>query len=73
MSYLRANKVGQMESDADTDGFEHGFRLAPVNFEATPTLDHNLDDEQLSFVLSLIELVDNLAEGEAIVVWKEIF
>lgn len=73
MSYLRARKGDQQESDPDTDGFDYGFRVPPVNFEERPTLDHSLDDEQLDFVLALIKQVNELREGEALVVWKEIF
>lgn len=36
-------------------------------------LDCNLDDEILSFVLGVIEKIDTLAEGEALVIWKEVF
>lgn len=73
MSYIVARKVDQEESDAD--GFDYGFRVAPINIEDRDknTLDSNLDDELLGFVLGLIEQVDNLSEGEALVVWKEIF
>lgn len=75
MSYIVARKVDQEESDPDTDGFEHGFRLPPVDFEDRDknALDSNLDDEILDFVLGLIKEVDELGEGEALVVWKEIF
>jgi hypothetical protein len=75
VSYIVARKVEQAESDADTDGFEHGFRIEPIDFEARGlnALDNNLDDEILSFVLDLIKQVDDLAEGEALVIWKEIF
>lgn len=75
MSYIVARKVEQMESDADTDGFEHGFRVSPIDFEDREknTLDMNLDDEVLNFVLGLIGQVEDLREGEALVVWKEVF
>lgn len=69
MSYLRANKVDQEES-AITD---EGFSLPDVVFAERPTIDCNLDDEQLDFVLALIKEVNELREGEALVVWKEIF
>jgi hypothetical protein len=74
MSYIIARKVGQMGLDI-ADDFEHGFRLEPVDIEDRDknTLDMNLDDEILGFVLGLIDQVDELAEGEALVVWKEIF
>ena len=69
MSYIRAKKVEQEEPVT----VEYGFHLQEVDFEAKPTLDRSLDDEQLDFVLALIEQVNDLAEGEALVVWKEIF
>lgn len=69
MSYIRAKKVEQEEPAA----VEHGFALPEVDFEQRPTLDMNLDDEMLDFVLDLIKQVNDLAEGEALVVWKEIF
>lgn len=63
MSYLRANKVDRERTNPFSD----------MTHVENPTLDADMDFETLNFVLSLIELVDNLAEGEAIVVWKEIF
>lgn len=69
MSYLRAKKTDQNEPVL----VDHGFALDEIDFEEEPTLDADLDSEQLSFVLCLIGLVDQLAEGEALVVWKEIF
>ncbi len=69
MSYIRAKKVEQEEPTA----VDHGFALSEVDFEDRPTLDMNLDDEMLDFVLDLIKQVNDLAEGEALVVWKEIF
>jgi hypothetical protein len=74
MSYIIARKVDQEEPHA-ADDFEYGFRLEPVNFEDRDknTLDMNLDDEILGFVLGLIAQVDELAEGEALVIWKEVF
>lgn len=69
MSYLRAKKTDQNEPVL----VDHGFALHEIDFEEEPTLDADLDSEQLSFVLCLIGLVDQLAEGEALVVWKEIF
>lgn len=73
MSYIRSKVVDQIESDADTDGFEHGFRLEPVNFEDRQGLDADLDFEILNFILGLIAQVEELSEGEALVIWKEIF
>lgn len=65
MSYIRASKV------------EHGDSRLEINLPAIQRdqadLDMNLDDEILDFVLGLIEQVNELSEGEALVVWKEIF
>lgn len=69
MSYVRADVVDQEETPA----VEHGFALPTVDFEAEHDLDMNLDDEMLDFVLALIAKVNDLREGEALVVWKEIF
>lgn len=68
MSYLRAQVVEQEESAA----VEHGFALPEIDVEKDPTVDCN-DDEQLQFVLALINHVSELGQGEALVVWKEIF
>lgn len=67
MSYLRAQLVDQ------EDDLDHCFTVRAINFEDRPTIDRDLHDEQLDFVLSLIENIDDLREGEALVVWKEIF
>lgn len=70
MSYLRAKKTDQ----EDPVTVEHGFHLPEIDFEDRPTLDSELDaDGVLSFVLGLINQVNELSEGEALVVWKEIF
>ncbi len=73
MSYIRSKKVDQLEPDVA----EHGFALPEIDFEVRGRddggLDMNLDDEVLQFVLGLIAQVDELGEGEALVVWKEIF
>lgn len=63
MSYIRAHKVKQSSTTAITD----------VVHVANPYLDYNLDDEELKFVRDLLARIDNLGEGEALVVWKEIF
>ena len=67
MSYIRAKKMdAEVNADAnlgDIQAQEYGV----------PDLDMNLDDEVFQFVLGLVEQVENLAEGEALVVWKEIF
>lgn len=71
MSYIVARRVDQEEPVA----VEHGFTVPEVDFEDREknALDMNLDDEILDFVLGLIEQVNELREGEALVVWKEIF
>jgi hypothetical protein len=71
MSYIVARKIDQEEPVA----VEHGFAVSEIDFEDREknTLDLNMDDEILDFVLGLIEQVNELAEGEALVVWKEIF
>ncbi len=63
MSYIRAHQVDR----------ERTTPFADIPRVAKPDLDCNLDDEILAFVLELIEKVDALPEGEALVVWKEIF
>ncbi len=66
MSYIRAKKVNPDEGpDSSLD-----IRVYP---EGNLDLDRNLDDEALSFVRDLIAEIDELGEGEALVVWKEIF
>lgn len=70
MSYIRAKLMEQEEPSA----VEHGFSLPEISFdEDQPTIDCNLDDEMLDFVLALIQKVNDLREDEALVVWKEIF
>ncbi|MGW0930667.1 hypothetical protein [Streptomyces sp. NPDC002644] len=59
MSYIRSNKVDEAEVESIVD--------------REPSIDASLDDEILDFVLELISEVNNLREGEALVVWKEIF
>jgi len=73
MSYIVARKVEQLQGRIS--GPDHGFAIDDIDFEdrAKNTLDSNLDDEILGFVLGLIGQVDDLAEGEALVIWKEIF
>lgn len=63
MSYIRANVVNRASTTP----------LVDTTYVASPDLDMNLDDEILQFVLGLIDKVDELSEGEALVVWKEIF
>lgn len=69
MSYIRAKQTDQQESAA----VEHGFALDEVDFSARPDIDCNLDDEVLDFILELIAKVNALPEGEALVIWKEIW
>ena len=71
MSYIVARVVETEEAVTA----QHGFYIPEIDLEERDknTLDHNLDDEVLKFVVDLIALVDELAEGEALVVWKEIF
>lgn len=73
MSYVRAQKVDIEEGAVSHDGAVH-LEL-PDHDEAGSeiTLDLNLDDEILDFVLRLISQVNELSEGEALVVWKVIF
>lgn len=73
MSYIRAQKVDIEEGQVSRDGAVH-LEL-PDHDEAGDemTLDLNLDDEVLDFVLGLISQVNELSEGEALVVWKVIF
>lgn len=65
MSYIHLHKV---EIQEEADG-EH----------AVPMIgDHNLitsrrDGEELSAVAKLIQQLDDLGEGEALVVWRDIF
>lgn len=73
MSYIRAKKVDIEEGQASHDGAVHlelpDHDMAGDEME----LDMSLDDEVLDFVLGLIEQVNELPEGEALVVWKVIF
>ncbi len=71
MSYIVARKVDQGEPS----GIDYGMALAEINFEERErnALEADMDFEMLRFILGLIEQVDALAEGEALVVWKEIF
>lgn len=73
MSYIRAKKVEIEEGVVSRDGYV-GLEL-PDHDEAGDDLDldMNLDDEILNFVLRLIGQVEDLGEGEALVVWKVVF
>ncbi|MFF3500462.1 hypothetical protein [Streptomyces sp. NPDC003247] len=65
MSYIRAESLP----------IEHGptGRLVDGTLPENPELDMSLDDEILDFVLALIQKVNDLREGQALVVWKQIF
>lgn len=69
MSYIRAKLVEQ----EDPAAVDHGFALSEIDFDVRPDIDCELDDEILDFVLALIGKINDLGEGEALVVWKEIF
>jgi hypothetical protein len=73
VSYIRSKKVDQQEPVT----VEYGMTLPEIDFEVhgrgDGSLDMNLEDEILQFVLALIAQVDDLGEGEALVIWKEIF
>ena len=66
MSYIQAFKVTPEFTPSDT-------LLIGIAPDSTPkVIDNNLD-EMLSFVVALIRQVDELAEGEVLVIRKEIF
>lgn len=69
MSYIRAKRVGQEEADF----YQHGFGLPDIDSQGEFDLDMNLDDEILAFVLRTVAEIDDLREGEALVIYKEIF
>lgn len=73
MSYIRAKKVEIEEGQVSRDGAVH-LEL-PDHDEAGEEmeLDLNMDDEILDFVLGLVGEVNELGEGEALVVWKVVF
>lgn len=62
MSYIRA-KLADIDDD---------HNVVSVELER-PDIDCNLHDENLDFILALIARVNDLGEGEALVVWKDIF
>jgi len=64
MSYIRASLVGNRSTTTSVGDY------TSVD---TPELDMNLEDETLHFAWSLLNRIDELGEGEALVVWKEIF
>lgn len=65
MSYIRANKV-RLEGDSE----RKDVRIYP---QSDSTLNSDMDFEMLNFVLEVIGQIDSLEEGEALVIWKEIF
>lgn len=73
MSYIRAKRVDVEEGDISRDGRvslelpDHGDAGSEMELDCNP------DDEALGFVARLIDQVDELAEGEALVVWKVVF
>lgn len=71
MSYIVARVVDTEEHES----INHGFSLPPVDLTDRDknNLDSNLDNEILGFVLGVIGLIDELSEGEALVIYKEIF
>ena len=73
MSYIRAQKVDIEEGAVSRDGAVH-LEL-PDHDEAGSeiTLDMNMVDDLLSVALLLMGEVDDLGEGEALVVWKVVF
>lgn len=73
MSYIRAKKVDIEEGALSRDGAVHLELPDHGEVRDEITLDHRLDDELLSFVLGLVAEIDDLSEGEALVVWKVIF
>ena len=72
MSYIVARVVEQLQQRAAID---HGFAIDDIEFadREKNDLDMNLDDEILQFVLGVIDKIDELGEGEALVIYKEIF
>lgn len=73
MGHVRAQKVDIEEGAVSRDGAVH-LEL-PDHDEAGDeiTLDMNMDDEILDFVLGLVHQFNELSEGEALVVWKVVF
>lgn len=71
MSYIVARVVEQ----GYPDNAEHGFTVPEIDFRERELnmLDMDMDSDQLDFILGLIRQVNDLCEGEALVVWKEIF
>lgn len=73
MSYIRAKKVDIEEGAVSRDGLVSLELPDHADAGQDMELDMNLDDEVLDFVLKLIEQVNDLPEGEALVIWKVVF
>lgn len=74
MSYIRAKKADIEEGQVSRDGAVH-LEL-PDHDEAGEEMELDLEldaDGALSFVTGLIHEVNELREGEALVVWKVVF
>lgn len=54
---------------------EHGpaGRLIDGTLPEYPDLDADFDDEMLLFLQALLKKLDELPEGEALVIWKELW
>lgn len=76
MSYIRAKKVDVEEGAISRDGRIPALEL-PDHVNAgggeALDLDANLDDEIIPFVRDLLGKIEDLGEGEALVVWKVVF
>lgn len=73
MSYIRAKKVEIEEGGVSRDGRVELELPDHDRAGAELDIDTDMDDEILDFVLSLIGKVNDLREGEALVVWKVVF
>lgn len=71
MSYIVARVVETEEHES----IAHGFILPPVDLTERDKndLDMKLDFEILPFILGVIKKIDDLSEGQALVIYKEIF
>lgn len=65
MSYIRAKRV---QRNSEPYGWS-----APVGEDTSPDIDNDLNFEALSFAQSLLGAIEELEEGEALVVWKVVF
>ena len=73
MSYIRAQKVDIEEGAVSRDGAVHLELPDHAEAGSEIPLAMTMDDELLSFALRLMGEVDDLGEGEALVVWKVVF